>query len=253
MKLMEQQEARHNAAMDKMKALLAAAMDKKTAPKKKYHEKKPPRRSPRKRPRVRYDTPERTIERSDSYQKQLGKTRQAKSDSMKQLRKDIGIRVAALEPGLVEVKYTHPVTHRFLGNVFEDDIRPSLDLLMGDDMDPATTLVCFQMSKDIAQKRRRYLLGKITKNKNKEDVLRASKALSKRVQASLKARANHEDKSEAPNPNTHNAQALRLPHNFDVDSLARWCVCVCVCVGGGVRVCTPTHTRRCVRVRVRVC
>ena len=34
LKLMKQQEARHNAAMEKMKALLAAAMDKKTAPKK---------------------------------------------------------------------------------------------------------------------------------------------------------------------------------------------------------------------------
>ena len=32
---MKQQEARHNAAMEKMKALLAVAMDKKTAPKKK--------------------------------------------------------------------------------------------------------------------------------------------------------------------------------------------------------------------------
>ena len=205
---MKQQEARHNAAMEKMKALLDAAMDKKTAPKKKYHEKKPPRRSPRKRPRVRYDTPERKIERSDSYQKQLGKTtRQAKSDSMKQLRKDIGIRVAMLEPGLVEGKYNHPVTDRFLGHVFENDIRPSLDLLLGDDMDPPTILLCFKISKDIAQKRRRYLLKKIAKTKNKEDVLQASKALSKRVQASLKARANHEDKSEAPNPNTPNPEA----------------------------------------------
>ena len=70
---------------------------------------------------------------------------------MRQLRKDIGIRVAMLEPGLVEGKYNHPVTDRFLGNVFENDIRPSLDLLMGDDMDPGTTLVCFQISKDIAQ------------------------------------------------------------------------------------------------------
>jgi len=199
LRLMKEQEARHKKAMAEMRDLLAAASQKKspekTSPEKTSPEKTPKkrkaaavRRSPRKRPRVRYETPPRDsdngseMKRSNSYQKQLGKQRTSKSAAMQQLRKDIGIRVARFEPDLVAGKYNHPVTNRFYGQQFENDIRESLDAMMGDDMDATEALECFRISKDIAQKRRRYLLKKMEKqNKSAATVL----AESQRVQAAL--------------------------------------------------------------------
>ena len=194
LRLMKEQEARHKKAMAEMRDLLAAASQKKS-PEKTSPEKTPKkrkaaavRRSPRKRPRVRYETPPRDsdngseMKRSNSYQKQLGKQRTSKSAAMQQLRKDIGIRVARFEPDLVAGKYNHPVTNRFYGQKFENDIRESLDAMMGDDMDATEALECFRISKDIAQKRRRYLLKKMEKqNKSAATVL----AESQRVQAAL--------------------------------------------------------------------
>ena len=117
------------------------------------------------------------MKRSNSYQKQLGKQRTSKSAAMQQLRKDIGIRVARFEPDLVAGKYNHPVTNRFYGQKFENDIRESLDAMMGDDMDATEALECFRISKDIAQKRRRYLLKKMEKqNKSAATVPAADKA-----------------------------------------------------------------------------
>ena len=170
-----------------MRDLLAAASQKKspekTSPEKTQKKRKAAavRRSPRKRPRVRYETPPRDtddgseMKRSNSYQKQLGKKRTSKSAAMQQLRKDIGIRVGRFEPDLVAGKYNHPVTNRFYGQKFENDIRESLDEMMGDDMDPKEALECFRISKDIAQKRRRYLLNKMEKhNKSAATVLTES-------------------------------------------------------------------------------
>ena len=166
-----------------MRDLLAAASQKKspekTSPEKTQKKRKAAavRRSPRKRPRVGYETPPRDsdgseMKRSNSYQKQLGKQRTSKSAAMQQLRKDIGIRVARFEPDLVAGKYNHPVTNRFYGQKFENDIRESLDAMMGDDMDATEALECFRISKDIAQKRRRYLLKKMEKqNKSAATVL----------------------------------------------------------------------------------
>ena len=126
------------------------------------------------------------MKRSNSYQKQLGKQRTSKSAAMQQLRKDIGIRVARFEPDLVAGKYNHPVTNRFYGQKFENDIRESLDAMMGDDMDATEALECFRISKDIAQKRRRYLLKKMEKqNKSAATVLAESDSLRQRVQAAL--------------------------------------------------------------------
>ena len=185
---MKEQEARHKKAMAKMRDLLAAASQKKspekTSPEKTKKKRKAAavRRSPRKRPRVGYETPPRDsddseMKRSNSYQKQLGKQRTSKSAAMQQLRKDIGIRVARFEPDLVAGKYNHPVTNRFYGQKFENDIRESLDAMMGDDMDATEALECFRISKDIAQKRRRYLLKKMEKqNKSAATVPAADKA-----------------------------------------------------------------------------
>ena len=172
-----------------MRDLLAAASQKKspekTSPEKTQKKRKAAavRRSPRKRPRVGYETPPRDsddgseMKRSNSYQKQLGKQRTSKSAAMQQLRKDIGIRVARFEPDLVAGKYNHPVTNRFYGQKFENDIRESLDAMMGDDMDATEALECFRISKDIAQKRRRYLLKKMEKqNKSAATVPAADKA-----------------------------------------------------------------------------
>ena len=176
-----------------MRDLLAAA-SKKKSPEKTQKKRKAAavRRSPRKRPRVRYETPPRDsddgseMKRSNSYQKQLGKKRTSKSAAMQQLRKDIGIRVARFEPDLVAGKYNHPVTNRFYGQKFENDIRESLDAMIGDDMDATEALECFRIAKDIAQKRRRYLLKKMERqNKSAATVLAESDSLRQRVQAAL--------------------------------------------------------------------